>query len=219
MTSRPSIRNPLLFTVAIFSSLFGLSGIEHGFFEILQGDTETNGFIISAIGPSQRFWLHGTEPAFTLIPNYLISGIAAVIVSSCVIIWSLRFLRNKHSWIPLLLLSIAQFLTGGGFAQIFLSVVLGFSAAGLYRPRRLWKKYIAEKLRSVFSLSWVFSFLAFIMLFLISIAMAVFGLPFGKANPELTYRLMMSSSYMMIILFCLSLLFAYAKDSMMREKA
>jgi hypothetical protein len=218
MTSRLTMKNPLLFTIAIFSSLFGFSGIEHGFFEILQGNTKPNGFIISAIGPLQRFWLHGTETAFTLIPNFQITGIIAIITSICVIIWSLYFLRNKYSWIILLFLSVAQFLTGGGFAQIFLSVVLSITAAGLYRPRKFWKEYISEKFRLFLSFLWNITFLLFIAIFIISMEMAVFGLPYGKTNPEMIYGVMMSFSYIMIILFCLSLVFAYAKDSMISEK-
>jgi hypothetical protein len=214
MTSRLINKTPLLLTIAVFSTLFGFSGIEHGFFEILQGNTRPGSMIISAIGPLQRFWLHGKETAFTIIPNYLITGIVAITISISVIIWSLYFLRNKYSWIILLLLSIAQFLTGGGFAQIFLSVILSITAIGLHRPRKIWKKYIPEKIRKILSFLWSITFTLFIIIFLVAIEMAVFGLPSGQTNPEMTYQVMMALSYVMIILFCLSLVFSYAKESM-----
>jgi len=59
-------------------ALVGLYGIEHGIFEVLQGDTPTEGLLIDAIGPAQEFWPGATEPAFSIIPNYLITGILAI---------------------------------------------------------------------------------------------------------------------------------------------
>ena len=50
---------------------------------------------ILAIGAAQKMWPHGDEPAFTLIPNYFISGIAAMIVGLMIIVWSLFLLRRS----------------------------------------------------------------------------------------------------------------------------
>lgn len=66
--------------VATLGTIFGISGMSHGFFEILQGSVPTDGLFISAIGEAQKMWPHGDEPAFTLIPNFLLTGIAAMIV-------------------------------------------------------------------------------------------------------------------------------------------
>ena len=81
-------------TASLVGSLLGLAGIvNHGIFEILQGNTSTNGFYIEAIGEAHRFWLHGTEGAFTIIHNFLFTGICVILVSTGIIIWSLRFLK------------------------------------------------------------------------------------------------------------------------------
>jgi hypothetical protein len=47
--------------VATLGTLFGLSGISHGFFETLQGNISTGGLFISAIGEAQRMWPHGNS--------------------------------------------------------------------------------------------------------------------------------------------------------------
>jgi hypothetical protein len=60
--------------------IFGIGGMNHGPFEFLQGNTPTNGLIIQAIGPEQRFWPLGTEEAFTIVPNYMITGLLAMMV-------------------------------------------------------------------------------------------------------------------------------------------
>jgi hypothetical protein len=45
-------------TTSTFGVLLGTAGIlNHGIFEILQGDAPTNGFFIEAIGKSHTFWL------------------------------------------------------------------------------------------------------------------------------------------------------------------
>jgi len=42
-----------------FGVLVGFFGMEHGLFEILQGNIAPNDILIYAIGPEQRFWEHG----------------------------------------------------------------------------------------------------------------------------------------------------------------
>ncbi len=84
-------------TATVIGVFFGLfSGINHGLFELLQGNTPTDGLVINAIGEAQRFWLEGTEPAFTIIPNFMITGILSMIVGLAIIVWSLWFLPSKH---------------------------------------------------------------------------------------------------------------------------
>ena len=104
--------------VATLGTILGISGICHGFFEGLQGPIPTSGFIISAIGDAQKMWPHGNEPAFTLIPNFLISGIAAMVVGFAIIVWSLGFVHKKFGPTIFLLLFILLLLVGGGIAQI-----------------------------------------------------------------------------------------------------
>ena len=84
-------------TASILGILLGMAGfVNHGIFEVLQGNSSTKGFMIEAIGEAHRFWVHGTEGAFTLIPNFLITGICVMIVSLSIIIWSIKFIHIKH---------------------------------------------------------------------------------------------------------------------------
>ncbi|MGB8980624.1 MAG: hypothetical protein WCC12_01995, partial [Anaerolineales bacterium] len=91
-------------TVATLGTIFGISGMNHGFFEILQGNVPTGSLFISAIGEAQKMWPHGNEPAFTLIPNFLMTGIAAMIVGLAIIIWSLGFVHKKNGPVVFILL-------------------------------------------------------------------------------------------------------------------
>ncbi len=104
--------------VATLGAIFGISGMNHGFFEILQGNVPTGGLFISAIGEAQKMWPHGNEFAFTLIPNFLITGIAAMTVGLAIFLWSLGFVHKKNGPIVFILLFILLLLVGGGVAQI-----------------------------------------------------------------------------------------------------
>lgn len=73
-------------TVATLGIVFAVSGLSHGFFEVLQGNTPTEGMFISAIGEAHRMWPHGNEYAFTLIPNFLVTGIVAMLIGLLIII-------------------------------------------------------------------------------------------------------------------------------------
>ena len=63
--------------ISYLGLMLALGGIDHGIFETLQGFTPTPGLVIQAIGPLERYWVHGSEEAFTIIPNFLVTGILA----------------------------------------------------------------------------------------------------------------------------------------------
>jgi hypothetical protein len=110
-------------TASAIGVLLGLSGIiNHGIFEVLQGNTPTNGVFIEAISEKYRFWIHGTEAAFTIIPNFLITGICAIIAGLSVIFWSLKYIHIKNGASVFLSLLILQTLVGGGIGYIILFV-------------------------------------------------------------------------------------------------
>jgi hypothetical protein len=206
----------LIVTVSLFSTLFGVSGLEHGLFEILQKNSISNSLLISAIGPAQRFWSKGTETAFSLIPNLGVTGYVAVFFSAAVILWSVFGMRKKNAWILLLCLSVAQFLTGGGFAQIFLSVGISIVAYWIGAPLVSWRSRIPERIRTWIAAPWFVLDMVFVVLFVFSIELAVFGFPFGRTQPDLAYRIMTTMSYTMIVVFLLSIISSLSKESLIK---
>jgi hypothetical protein len=79
--TRPSWRNlnAIWAIVSTVGILCGISGIEHGFFETLQGNTAPSQLLISAIGPANRFWPGGKETALTIVPSFFITGLLAML--------------------------------------------------------------------------------------------------------------------------------------------
>lgn len=155
----------------------GVGGLEHGFFETLQGSNTPSGKVIEAIGLAQRFWKHGSEPAFTLIPNYLLTGILAMIAGLAVIIWAAAYIEKKHSALVLMGLSIIMFLVGGGFAPPVCALLAIVAAAGSNKPFPWLQTHVPEKLRSLLAELWKFSLIPFIVLTSFALIIAIFGYP------------------------------------------
>jgi hypothetical protein len=119
-----------------FGITAGIAGIEHGYFEILQGNTSTDSLMIASIGPPcvpEEVW-NACEPALTIIPNFLISGILSVIIGLLIVIWSMAFLQRKYGGTVLILLSIALLLFGGGLFPPLIGVVGGITGTRINRP-------------------------------------------------------------------------------------
>jgi len=52
----------------------GIAGFEHGYFEIIQGNTPTPGLAFPSWGPPcvpEEIW-HACEPAMSIIPNFIL---------------------------------------------------------------------------------------------------------------------------------------------------
>jgi hypothetical protein len=154
--------------------IFAISGIMHGYFETLQGSTPTNGVVIEAIHQSMQRWPNG-ELAFTLIPNFLITGIVAILVSLAIIAWSIGFLHTKHGATVFLLLFILLFLTGGGIAQIVFFTVAWAFATRINKPLTWWRRVLPESLQRPLASLWPFTLLAASLLFLLMLFLSVYG--------------------------------------------
>ena len=72
------MKNATRVTVSTFGVLAGIAGIEHGIGELLQGNVAPNGLVIESWAGSELFRILAGEPAMTLIPNLLASGIRSV---------------------------------------------------------------------------------------------------------------------------------------------
>lgn len=136
--------------------LVGLAGIEHGFFELLQGNVTPSGIIIDAIGPSQRFWEYGTERALTVIPNFFVTGILAIIFGLLVTIWAGVFILRKYGGAVLMLLSIILWLIGGGFAPIFSNICHCY-ATRINKPLKWWRAHLPINVRGFLAKLWPWS--------------------------------------------------------------
>jgi len=113
-----------------------LLGLEHGYFELIQGNTTPSSILINAIGlPCQpkAAW-HACEPAITLLPTFSLSGILAISVSLVILVWAAAFVGRKHGGTVLIFLCVLQLLVGGGFVSPMIGIVAGVAGTRINMP-------------------------------------------------------------------------------------
>lgn len=178
--------NPAKAVAAIFGVLAGIGGMLHGIGEILQGNVAPTGLIIEswAVGPIAEH-MDG-DPAFTIVPNILITGILAITVSLAVIVWSVAFLERKRGGLILLLLSLILFLLGGGFGPPTLGILAGVAGLGIHASHAWFSSWLPMNLRTYLALSWPWIFTITVVngIFLI-VGHIILVFLFGFANADL----------------------------------
>jgi len=121
------VNNATKAAVSAMSAYVAMAGIEHGVGEIVQGNVRPDGMVIMS-WKDPAFSVVAGEPAMTVVPSLLVSGILSILVSLVFLVWGIRFVQRKHGGLVLILLSIILLLVGGGFAPPVLGIILG--AAG-----------------------------------------------------------------------------------------
>jgi hypothetical protein len=198
---------------SIFGVLIGLAGIEHGVFEILQGNVSTNGIMIDAIGPAQRFWEYAFETALTVIPNFLVTGIFAVILGLLVTVWACVFIDRKYgAWI-FGFLSLALWLVGGGFAPILMSIFGFVAATRINNPLIWWRNHLPIVLRVSLSRLWPVSIIIYVLVFVMAVEIAIFGFPLlWIFSTSVTYTIQWILALVMVLLWPVCVITALAHD-------
>ena len=130
------MRNATRVVASLFGVAAGIAGIEHGYFEILQGNVRPDSLMIASIGPPcepEKVW-NLCEPAMTVIPSFLVTGILAIIVGLAVLIWAAAFVQRKNGGVVLILLSIALLLVGGGLFPPLIGIIAGVAGTKINAP-------------------------------------------------------------------------------------
>jgi len=105
----------------------GGASIEHGIFEVLQGNVRPDGLMIASMGPPcqpEAVW-NACEPAMTILPSFLITGILAILIGVAVLVWSVAFVQRKSGGLVLIGLSVLMLLFGGGLFPPLIGIIGG----------------------------------------------------------------------------------------------
>lgn len=203
--------------VSTLGIIFGIGGISHGIFEILQGNTPTDGMIISAISEAQRMWVHGNEIAFTILPNFLATGIAAVIVGLKIVIWSATSLNKKNGPLVFILLFILLFLVGGGVGQIIFFTLIWAAATRINKPLTWWRKILPSTLRRVLAKLWPALLIICSLLIIFALEIAIFGYIPGMNDPDRILTIMLSSLGFGLLVLLSTFVAGFAYDIEMQD--
>ncbi len=188
--------------VMIEGTLVGLTGIIHGIFEISQGDVPTGGYLLAKIG------------AFTILHNYLLTGMAAICVGLFLIVWTVGFIHKKYVSLIFLGLALLLFFVGGGFAQVvFFLIAFGVSTQ-INRPPTWMQTGMSAGARSRLARRWRPFFITGFLFFLMGIAIWLVYTPPGTiyAEHHVLYWICWSALIIGLVFQILTIISGFARD-------
>jgi hypothetical protein len=217
--SKRTPNNSVRKTTTIVAGLLAAAGFEHGLFEALQGSKFTHGVFIQAIGDSMKWWKYGTEDAFTVVPNFLLTGILAMSVSTSIVIWSLFFLHRADAAKVLLLLFIALTAVGGGVGFIPFFLVTWAYATRTGSSLEWWRGRLSSGARRKFSTMWTPALVGAAACWLVALETAIWGYLPGNFGPEATLNICWSFLLFAMLFINLTFVSAIARDIEMKRLA
>jgi hypothetical protein len=197
------------FVAIAYGVLAGLGGIRHGIGEIIQGNMRPEGVFFLSWTEGPLATNMGGEPAMTIIPNLLITGILALAVSLAVLVWAVGFVDRKKGGLILIALSIAMLLVGGGIAPPILGVLAGVAGIGIRSPINYWRTLYPVNFQQLLAQVWTWIFgvsvLNGVFLFLGSLILVYI---FDVNNQDL----FLGSFFLAVFLFLLLVVTGIARD-------
>jgi hypothetical protein len=170
-SSRTLKNRSTAFFVAILGTLIGVSGAIHGVHSMLKGNTPTGGMLLTSIG------------AFTIVQNYLITGILADAFGIAVVAWSIAFIDRKYGPAVFVALSLGLFLVGGGIAELAFILLTALLSTRIHHPLQGWHRAAWSSLGLALSRLWPYAITLAFSVFLIGYSIWLFVLPPGEVRP------------------------------------
>ena len=182
--SQGPVHRTLHLTVAVIGVTLAIAGFHHGFFELLQGNRATPGLGIHSIGAEQVRWAYGTDDAITVIPNFLLTGAAAMTVSVAIVAWSALGLRRTRGPTVFLALFVLLTLVGGGMGHIPFFLAAWAWATRIRGSRPWWRRRLGVRSRALLSRAWLPALVLSSLLFVLGLELSVFGFPPLAGDPD-----------------------------------
>ncbi len=207
------MRNATKVFASTFGAIMALAGIEHGIGEVLQGNVAPAGIMILSWPESEFFRNLSGEPAMTVIPNLLITGILAILISLALLVWSTLFVQRKNGGLVMILLSAAMLLVGGGIFPPILGIIVGAVATRIHAPASS-KTPRFDGFRRFLANLWPWSFAACILAWLSMFpGLAFIGYFFGVNDPAVILVILLIALGALI----LTVFSGFAYDTQMQE--
>ena len=199
-----------LAVVSSFGTLAALAGLEHGIGEILQGKVAPGGTMFLSWPDSAFFEILGGEPAMTLVPNLLLSGILTALLSLVFLGWATLLVQRKNGGLVLILLSVLLLLVGGGFGPPLLGIILGVVATQIHAPLTWWRSRPWKGVGHFLGRLWHWSFaLALVAWLLLLPGLPILAYFFAIEDPRLVLAVILFSFGFLL----LSILSGFARDA------
>lgn len=173
-------------TVTAIGVIMGLGGVEHGIGEILEGNIAPKGLVFPSWPDSPFFRIVAGEPAMTIIPNLLVTGILAILFSLIFLVWVAAFIQRKNGGLVMILLSIVMLLVGGGIFPPILGILMGIVGTQINGPLTWWRTHLSAGWQHFLARLWPWSFGACLAAWLLMFpGLCILDYFFGVSDPNL----------------------------------
>jgi hypothetical protein len=207
------MRNATSLFASTFGAIWALAGIEHGIGEVLQGNIVPGAILFSSWPDSAFFGSLNGEPAMTIIPNLLITGILAILFSLALLVWAILFIERKNSGFVMILLSVALLFVGGGIFPPILCILTGAVATRIHASAPIKIPRLGSFHRFLAKLwPWLFSVCILTWLSLFP-GLAFLGFFYGVNNPKLILAILIFA----LVVSILTVSSGFARDSLVNE--
>ncbi len=180
------MRNATRVFASTLGAIMALAGIEHGIGEVLQGNVAPAGVMLLSWPDSAFFRSLGGEPAMTIIPNLLITGVLAILFSLVLLVWVTLFVHTKNGGLIVILLSVAMLLAGGGIFPPILGMTIGIVGTRINAPFTWWRAHLSVGFLRFLGKLWLGSYIACIISWLSMFpGLAMAGFFFDVNDPTL----------------------------------
>lgn len=205
-------------TTSVMGALAGLSGIEHGIGEILQGNRAPAGMVIESWPDSAWFEILAGEPAMTILPNLRTTGVLAALFSLIFLSWATLLVHRPHAGLVLITLSIIMLLFGAGFGPPLLGVIVGSTATRIHAPLTWWRARLSSGAQAVLAMLWPWAFAACLTVWLyLLLGLILVAGWFGVNEPILLS--VAAAVFLAFGLLLLTIVCAFARDLLRQRVA
>jgi len=138
----------------------------------VRGNARPETLVFPSMGPPcdpEAVW-HACEPAMSVIPNYLVTGILAVGIGLGTIVWAAGFIHRKRAGLVLTAFSVALLLVGGGLIPPVFGIIGGIMATRIHTPVKRGPTCVSRALARL----WPWSLVAFFILLWAQFAIGFF---------------------------------------------
>lgn len=192
---------------SVFGILAGLSNIQFGFVEAMKGN----------IKPENFMFVSDSQPALTIIPNYLFTGILGMFFALVFVVWSAGFVRRKNGGLIMIFIAILQLLFGASLIRIPQEIVFGIIGTRINQPLKWWRRVLPTQSIKYLAVYWPWSFIICAFLYFIHIETGIIESFFGAGDKMIHLVLIIISAYFNLFLFIFMIIAGFAYDICRQE--
>ena len=136
----------------VFGAVAALAGLEHGLGEILQGPGRPGSLVFASWSGVPLFKVLGGEPALSILPDLVASGVVTVALSLLLLAWTT--VARRRVGLGTALICIPLLACGGGFGPPLLGLLVAIVAGRSAAPLAWWRGKAPVALRRLLAGGW-----------------------------------------------------------------